>query len=143
VDVQQGTHFSVVAAMLRIDVSYQLATPPWQPDCPPCLPTFKVSGGLGYGCSKRIQFTQVAMIENPGDKCLLAIPPFAEAFTVLIADDGKASVRVVPFGGRLGVPVPDSKLVDLNGFMGGAETIEVTNTGTGPLFAFLVFVLGL
>lgn len=142
IDVQTGTHFSIVAEMLRVNVSYQVLTPPWQPE-PGCLPVFKVSGGLGYGCSKRIQFTQVAFIETPGDTCILAIPPFAEAVTTLIVNGGKASVRVLPYGGALGVTIPENKLGDLNALMGSAQSVEVTNTGDGPLAAFLVFVLGL
>ena len=143
IDVQTGTHFSIVAEMLWVNASYQLCVPPWAKDSVGCLPTFKVKGGLGYGCSKRIQLTQLALAENPGDKCILAVPPFAEAFTVMIVNGGKASVRVLPFGGALGVPIADQKLTDLNPLMGGAESIEFTNTGDVPLAAFLISVLGL
>lgn len=145
VDVLQGTHFSVVAELLKVSVKYQLFVPPWAPM--PCdLPEFKVSGGLGYGCSKRIQLTQIAAIEKPGDKAVLCMPPFAEAFHVMPADGSAMtdlSMRILPFGGALGVPVPNPKFGELLPIMGGAEFVEVTNTGQGPLLAFLVFILGL
>lgn len=142
IDVQTGTHFSIVAEMLRVSVEYQMVVPPWEKE-PAICPSFRVKGGLGYGCSKRIQLTQLALAEKPGDSCVLAIPPFAEAFTVMIANGGKASVRVLPFGGALGVSVDDPKVGDLLPLMGGAQSVQVTNTGDGPLAAFLVFVLGL
>lgn len=146
VDVLQGTHFSVTAELLKVSVKYQFFIPPWAEAPRVELPQYKVSGGLGYGCSKRIQLTQIAAIAKPGEKAILCIPPFAEAFHVMpangtVMDD--LSLRVLPFGGALGVAVPGPKFGELIPIMGGAEFIEVTNNGQGPLLAFLVFILGL
>lgn len=145
VDVMTATHFSIVAELIRVSVAYEIQIPPWMNQCPPCLPEYLVGGGLGYGCNKRTQLTQVAMLQNPGDTVILCIPPFAEFVNLLPVNGADVSARIVGFGGQLGVDVPSTGGErELARIYNGAQFVEVKNNQvTGSAFAFLVFELSL
>lgn len=159
-DAINGTQLAIAAENLRVVAKYVTVDRPWDPTPPELLcqqPQFEVSAGLAYTGigrnSNPARLTEVVQIENPGERCLIKVPPFAISMTVLPVDGGAARVRLMALGTgysvRYDVVSPLSNAGQYNvenavPIFNGARFVEVENISpTGPLSAIVVFGLAL
>jgi hypothetical protein len=156
-DFMSGAVLSLNCETLTVSVAYDVVTPPWYSErerhramrC--CSPSFRATALLGYGGGQGAQLTELAQIEEPDGSTLVAIPQFAQSFSVMPCEGSRVSVDILPCG--RGYRVPEVIVAPLSNnnqnnsisstpLFGGARHLEVTSRNqAGPAFAFVVFDL--
>ena len=156
VDYKTGSTVGVIAESVWVHARYDVATPPWATDeekCDlSCLPEYRLQASFGYGGSCRIAtFTEVAFVENFGERAKLPIPPFASTFTVLPINNTLVSAHIRGYGSIYEVTdvivaplsnLGQSNRIDQIPIPNGARHIEIENRGDTPSMSFVMFGLG-
>jgi hypothetical protein len=152
VDWLEGTRLSVSAERVLVKAVYDVDVPRWLPS-PKRIscPERRVSAGVGYGHASgehRASLTSFVALEKLGDSEVVPFPPFAVGFTVMPANGGTATARIVFPSSALAVPVTVTTPTTASGTFpikkpNGASGVAIENAGAGPAFALVVFTMAM